>query len=115
MTGSDRLAKIKERWEGRCFLPERDVEWLVAALVAERATNERLRELLEKCACGVDYPDDVCLVHSPQLVAERALSDQLFKALQAVKADRPSVHSDEVWAQMVNAMSAYRSARAGLT
>ena len=115
MTGSDRLAKIKERWEGRCFLPERDVEWLVAALVAERATNERLRELLEKCACGVDYPDDVCLVHSPQLVAERALSDALAAALETLCNEPTHPYIDE-WYNVRKAsqaaLAAHRSARA---
>jgi len=92
-----------------------DVAWLVAALVAERATNERLRELLEKCACGVDYPDDVCLVHSPQLMAERALSDALAAALETLCNEPTHPYIDE-WYNVRKAsqaaLEAYRSARA---
>ena len=45
-----------------------------------RAEVERLRDLLEKCACGVDNPDDVCMVHSPEVVRLRSCLRQFIEA-----------------------------------
>jgi small-conductance mechanosensitive channel len=50
--------------------------WLIAEVV-------RLREALQRCACGVDYPDDVCLVHSPIVQQQQAEIVRLREALTA--------------------------------
>lgn len=42
---------------------------------------------------------------------ERALANQLADALFAVKHDRPSVHSDRVWATLKDALEAHDEAR----
>jgi hypothetical protein len=68
--------------------------------------------------CG--FPDVVDLLQAQQAEivrlraerdAERALADQLAKALAAVKADRPSVHTHEVWTAVCNALDDYGKAR----
>jgi hypothetical protein len=43
--------------------------------------------------------------------AEHALADQLARALAAVKADRPSVHTHEVWTAVCDALDDYGKAR----
>ena len=43
--------------------------------------------------------------------AERAQADQMARALAAVKADRPSVHTHEVWTAVCDALDDYGKAR----
>jgi hypothetical protein len=50
--------------------------------------------------------------HLPErAAAERALADQMARALAAVKADRPSVHTHEVWTAVCDALDDYGKAR----
>lgn len=46
-----------------------------------------------------------------RLRGERALADQLANALFTVQHDRPSAHSDHIWAMMNHALEAYEEAR----
>ncbi len=45
------------------------------------------------------------------LAAERALADQMARALAAVKADRPTAHTHEVWTAVCDALDDYGKAR----
>lgn len=45
------------------------------------------------------------------LAAERALADQLAKALRAVRADRPTAHTDAVWVGINTALETYEETR----
>ena len=45
------------------------------------------------------------------LSAERALADQLAEALRGVLHDRPSAHTDNVWAVINYALNTYKEAR----
>ncbi len=48
---------------------------------------------------------------SAEHAAERALTKQMARALAAVKADRPSVHTHEVWTAVCDALDDYGKAR----
>ena len=43
--------------------------------------------------------------------AERALADKLAEALRAVRADRPTAHTDAVWFVINTALGTYEEAR----
>lgn len=45
--------------------------------------------------------------------AERALADQLANALRTVQHDRPSAHTDSVWAAINQALITHEEARRG--
>ena len=48
------------------------------------------------------------------LVAERALADRLAHALRAVRSDRPTAHTDDVWSVINHALSAHQLCREAL-
>ncbi len=82
------------------------IEALRADIAAERAEVERLRA------------DLAAVVENEQrcISAEngwRALADQLAKALRAVRADRPTAHTDAVWLGINTALETYEEARRG--
>jgi hypothetical protein len=115
MTGSDRLAEIQERQR---FYPDAHVEWLVAALVAERAENARRKETavlrdrdITELRAENERLRSYCDFINDRWLAEQALSDTLREALQAVEADSSAVHSDRVWKGIQAALAAHRKAR----
>jgi hypothetical protein len=61
----------------------------------------------------VETLDATIATLAADLAAERALTDQMARALAAVKADRPSVHTHEVWTAVCDALDDYGKARRG--
>lgn len=91
-SGDDRLAEIQRMWPR---INDAEFEWLVAALVAERAENERLRESREEVF-------EEFKRYAEAYRAERELADSLAAVV-------------EMYGPHGEALEAHRSARAGLT
>jgi hypothetical protein len=94
----------------------RHVAFLEATLAVERAEIERLRAALEVIGTDAlaDLMDAAADEHGrllTELAAERALADQLAEALRAVRADRPTAHTDAVWFGINTALETYEEAR----
>jgi hypothetical protein len=98
----DRLAEIQRMWPN---INDSEFSWLVAALVAERATNEQLREENEIMRAEND------VLHGED-VAERALSDTLAAALEMAWTPG-SLHMVRAQKSADAALKAWRVARGG--
>lgn len=68
---------------------------------------------LNECSCGLketwEYIDSLC----ERLVECEKVMEQAEETLRAVRSDRPSVHSEQIWLKMfstLEAIEAYKSA-----
>lgn len=93
---------------------ETEAVWLAQAnselrseVLALKQEIERLRAEMSTMHRTVVH--DCCV----QVQSECRLADQLADALKAVQHDRPSAHTDNVWAVINHALNAYEEARRG--
>ncbi len=72
---------------------------------------ERLRVI--HCAADDLTPCGTCLTcrAADEIERLRQLSDELYRALQMVRRDRPSAHTDEVWNAVAVAIDAWEASR----
>ena len=74
---------------------------------------ERLRAEVERLEGQRKLRADLAYLFKAERDDERALADQLADALRTVRHDRPSAHTDNVWAVINHALITYEEARRG--
>ena len=74
-------------------------------------SDDIVQQLRELAADVIEARDATIATLIADLAAERALADQLAEALRGVLHDRPSAHTDNVWAVINYALNTYNEAR----
>ena len=80
-------------------------EKLRAALSEEEAATEALEAKLKSegnCACSYDGVDDICMCHSPKLVAAMAENEKLKGAIAAAIKEARQAHYGDKFIQIDN-------------
>ena len=82
-----------------------------SGIVAPGDIVTRLRVLY--CAADDLTPCGTCLtcLAADEIERLRHLSDELYRALQMVRHDRPTAHTDEVWNAVAVALDAWEARR----
>jgi hypothetical protein len=103
LTGQRILPMLSNEWR---MTNMESMDEVVAAL--DKAEN-KINQLRGDIAKAINV-----LINKIEIIdKERALADQMAMALAAVKADRPTAHTDKVWSAVCDALAAYEEARRG--